>query len=223
VKEGGAALLSQYPAVGRVLNTDVKKLAGDALDAGKAVLEGATQEARQLLGQATEHLPLKWSADPGANLGNLELRGGSNSPASAAAEDEIELVLQYKRNLSHPPDEFASQATTQGEALGTRKAGEIRTTIEKVKATGRLAEADEAAAAARRSDPVAAEGKDALHPADSCIGGDPCKVSGFGHSGVNRSIGRQNRLQQETVYDAVKDADPNARVKVRVELSDRKP
>lgn len=59
-------------------------------------------------------------------------------------------------------------------------------------------------------------GKAVTHGPDCCMGNKGDKVTGYGGLPENASIGSQNKKNQSVAYDAVKDADPDASVKVKV-------
>jgi hypothetical protein len=131
------------------------------------------------------------------------------------AEDggEVKLVLRYKPHRD--ADEFARQLALQDEGFAAATAGEVRARIERFRAEGRPPEASAAIREARRQSPDEASGRAALHAPDCCIGGDPKKIVGFGSIPVNNSIGAQNKYRQAQVYEAVRDAPSDARMRVR--------
>jgi RHS repeat-associated protein len=83
VKEGAGALVDRVP----VLGTDVGVFAKSALSRARAALEPVTQGAQEFLSSVAERLPrLEWSADPGANLGNLKF---AKRPSGVPADDFV--------------------------------------------------------------------------------------------------------------------------------------
>jgi hypothetical protein len=129
------------------------------------------------------------------------------------ATSEVQLVLEYK---SHgDADEFARQLALQDEGFATATAGDIRARIERFRIEGRPSEASAAIREARRQNPGSASGSAALHAPDCCDGGDPKNIVGFGGIPENSSIGAQNKYRQAQVYDAVKNAPADARMRVR--------
>lgn len=110
------------------------------------------------------------------------------------------VVIEYKTHGD--PDEFLRQLQDQQDGLNSMSAGEIKNNIDNYRQNGRPNEAQKAITDYRATHDVP-KGNDVLHGPDMSIGGSPTGITGYGDSGVNRSIGRQNGYRQDTIYDVV--------------------
>ena len=119
------------------------------------------------------------------------------------------VIIEYK---SHgDPKEFSRQLQDQQNGLNSMSAGEIKNNIDIYRRDGRPNEAQKAIREYRATHNVPKRNS-VLHGPDMCIGGNPTGIIGFGDSGINSSIGRQNAYKQNTIYDIVSSLDPNSPV-----------
>ena len=137
--------------------------------------------------------------------------------------NSVEVELRYKTNPKHDANELRRQAIEdQAQGLESMNAGEIKKGIEEFQEKGRPPLAGQTTKKVRNENPdEATSDKAVTHAPDCCLGNPGDKVTGFGGKAENASIGSQNRRNQENVLDAVKDADPEASVKVKVIIDDK--
>ncbi len=131
-----------------------------------------------------------------------------------------EVVVDYKRNPNHDPDEFKRQAEGQTKGLNDLTAGEIKENIENYQANGRPSEASSAIRKVRRKTENATSDQHVLHEPDLVIGGKAEGTNGLGDGRINSSIGSQNKNHQKKIYDAVKDLPSDQKIKFKLKIED---
>lgn len=138
-------------------------------------------------------------------------------PAGNNSLNEVTIDVDYKFDPNkYDADEYLQQLKDQEKGLNELTAGEIKNNIELYREQGR-GDAAKFISEYKKTH-VAPEGSAALHGPDMSIGGYADNISGFGDRGINSSIGSQNRSKQDLIYDAVKDLDPNTKVKFNFNL-----
>lgn len=215
----GDALGKGTKAVGTV--SDTVKTTSNLVDAGSDLVKHGDElietggnllskgdEVAEFIGDSTRYGDGNFSSEQLELLesGNEVVKNidnGLNSPKNN------NVVVEYS---SHgDADEFARQLKEQQDGLNSMTAGEIKANIDNYRANGRPAEANTAIKEFRATNDVPS-GNDVTHGPDMSIGGNADAITGYGDSGVNRSIGRQNGYRQDAIYDAVSNVDPDSYV-----------
>jgi uncharacterized protein YqeY len=142
---------------------------------------------------------------------------GKSGTIVEGQNNEVEIILNYKANPKHDKKEFETQAVEdQKEGLQSMSAGEIKRGIESYNENGRPSLANKTTSDYRKNNQPPAPALAVRHSPDCCLGNAGDKINGYGDSGVNSSIGSQNKTNQKQVYEAVKNAPEDAKVKVKV-------